>query len=353
MIMGCLFAKLGIFRTHQELEEEPPKQYSWDKRRKEVNIQDFMLDGHKDATIGRMPGEVNGQQFMIQNCENCNIYIYDHINTISVDDCVNCNIFLGPIKTSVFIRDCKNCNFVLACQQFRTRDCNKLDVFLFCGTQPIIESTSGVRLACYQYYYPQLADQFQQAGLSIYNNTWSTVHDFTQDPDVTHFSLLPEDAKVEDFVPRPLAEQFASLDISTEPSKSVIPLTHGTRRKTSDESCLLVFFNDGVSFDRVQSFLQTFKTEHPECVLVQTKEVIMQPADAQRVFGTDSYAMVVQQGPVIGLEINGDGCIQHCQEVMVNLMKGTTGLVFVSQSVESAAKQLDDFYNFAELMMSI
>lgn len=58
-------------------------------------------------------------------------------------------------------------------------------------------------------------------------------------------------------------------------------------------------------------------------------------------------------GPVIGLEINGDGCIQYCQEVTVNVMKGTTGLVFVSQSVESAAKQLDDFYNFAELMMSI
>lgn len=57
---------------------------------------------------------------------------------------------------SVFVRDCKNCKIVVACQQFRTRDCSKIDIFLCCNTQPIIEASSGMKFACYQYHYPEL-----------------------------------------------------------------------------------------------------------------------------------------------------------------------------------------------------
>ena len=39
---------------------------------------------------------------------------------------------------------------------FRTRDCKKMEFFLCCATQPIIESSSGMKFACYQYYYPEL-----------------------------------------------------------------------------------------------------------------------------------------------------------------------------------------------------
>ena len=39
-----------------------------------------------------------GQQFIIKNCENCSIYLFDHINTVSIDDCKNCKIMLGPTQ---------------------------------------------------------------------------------------------------------------------------------------------------------------------------------------------------------------------------------------------------------------
>jgi len=58
---------------------------------------------------------------------------------------------------SVFIRDTTECQLLVACQQFRIRDCTELDISLFCITKPIIESSTTVRLACYQYSYPQLA----------------------------------------------------------------------------------------------------------------------------------------------------------------------------------------------------
>ncbi len=43
-----------------------------DKRPK-IDPKDYMLDGVKGETIGKIPGEINGQQFIVQNCEvrNC------------------------------------------------------------------------------------------------------------------------------------------------------------------------------------------------------------------------------------------------------------------------------------------
>ena len=38
----------------------------------------------------------------------------------------------------------------------RTRDCKKMDFFLCCATQPIIESSSVMKFACFQFFYPEL-----------------------------------------------------------------------------------------------------------------------------------------------------------------------------------------------------
>ena len=60
---------------------------------------------------------------------------------------------------SLFMRDCQQCRFVLACQQFRTRDCRHIDAFFLCESQPIIESSTKMRFACFRYYYPELEGQ--------------------------------------------------------------------------------------------------------------------------------------------------------------------------------------------------
>lgn len=208
----------------------------------QIDPKDYTFSGLKDETVGRLPGKVAGQQFIIQDCENCSIYIFDHSATITVDDCVNCQIFLGPIKGSVFFRDCKDCKCIVACQQFRTRDCRKLEVFLCCATQPIIESSTGMKFGCFQYYYPELALQFKDAGLSIFNNTWSNIHDFTPVSGENNWGLLPENAVVQDYVPLPSSEELKAVRISTDAMRSIIPITRGRRQKSSEESCLAVFF---------------------------------------------------------------------------------------------------------------
>ena len=77
---------------------ETPKVYSWDK--KKTDNSDYLVENLTDQIIFKFPGEISGNQFMIRNCQNSSIYLFDFINTITVDDCKNCKIFIGPTKVS-------------------------------------------------------------------------------------------------------------------------------------------------------------------------------------------------------------------------------------------------------------
>lgn len=41
-------------------------------------------------------------------------------------------------------------------------------------------------------FYLYITDHFKSAGVTVFNNNWGNIHDFTQDPDEQHFSNLPE-----------------------------------------------------------------------------------------------------------------------------------------------------------------
>ena len=96
---------------------------------------------------------VVGQQFIIGGCRDCNIYLFDHVGTVSVDDCVNCRIFIGPCESSAFLRNCKDCSVVAAVQQLRTRDCKRLRTLLFSSTAPVIEASSDMQFGSFQMNY--------------------------------------------------------------------------------------------------------------------------------------------------------------------------------------------------------
>ncbi|XP_054020768.1 protein XRP2 [Dryobates pubescens] len=329
--------------------EKAPK-YSWDQRAK-IDPKDYTFSGLKDETVGRLPGKVAGQQFVIQDCENCSIYIFDHSATITIDDCVNCQIFLGPVKGSVFFRDCKDCKCIVACQQFRTRDCRKLEVFLCCATQPIIESSTGMKFGCFQYYYPELALQFKDAGLSIFNNTWSNIHDFTPVSGNNNWDLLPENAVVQDYVPLPSSEELKAVRISTDAAKSIIPVTRGRREKSSDELCLAVFFAGDYTIANARKLIDEMTGKGFQ--LVQTKEVLMKAEDAHRVFKQCALEWIplLEKGPVVALEFNGDGAVEGCRSTVNDVFSGTK--VFVSESKATASQDVDNFYNFADMQMGM
>lgn len=45
---------------------------------------------------GRLPGSINGQPFIVRDCSDAAIFLFDNINTLTIDDCNNCTIIVGP-----------------------------------------------------------------------------------------------------------------------------------------------------------------------------------------------------------------------------------------------------------------
>lgn len=41
----------------------------WRDKKGKVDPKQFMFESLRDETIGKLPGEINGQQFIIQNCQ--------------------------------------------------------------------------------------------------------------------------------------------------------------------------------------------------------------------------------------------------------------------------------------------
>ncbi|XP_033124239.1 protein XRP2-like [Anneissia japonica] len=344
--MGCLFSKPNV----EGKEEQNEQEFSWDKR-KSVDPNDFIIDKRNGETIVKLPGTVDGQQFMIMNCESSNIYIFNHLNTITVDKCTNCKIFLGPVKGSVFLRNCENCQCVIACQQFRTRDCKKVDTFLHCETQPIIESSTRMRFGCFQYYYEQLAAQFRGAGISPFNTNWSNIHDFTPVPEEQNWSLLPQDAKVMDYVPIPAVEDVKSMDISMDHAKSTVPISTGSQNKTGTEECLVAFFRCDDIDATVLQFLDEARQE-PSFDLIQTKEVTIQPSEVATLFGQNpKYEDACKKGQVIGVEFCGENTVQNVRKLAESY--SNKAVIFVSSNTENSSTDVENFFNFADIQMSV
>ncbi|CAK8686444.1 unnamed protein product [Clavelina lepadiformis] len=359
--MGCCRSKM---KAKDKIPEK--KQYSWDKRNNEIDPKNFIIDGAVDETIIRKPGTINGQQFVVQNCKNSKIYLLDHVATITVDDCTGCLFVIGAVKSSIFLRDCQDCKCIVACQQFRTRDCQKVDVFLSCTTQPIMESSARMRFGCYQLAYQGLLEQFQQAMLSVYNNNWSNIHDFTPTPQSKNWKMIHEDVSLSELFQvnsNPQSEQGngdntvgSTLDgvseskLSFKNEDSVVPLTRGAREKRYDDSCLVVVFHSANSFKASKDFLEAVKDKVD---LIQTKEVTLSPDEASRIFA-DSPSMwkSTQRGPVIGLEFNGDDCVKVCHDVIAKL-SSEDQQYYASKSSAAAKRVIDQLYNFCEMQMIV
>ena len=61
-------------------------------------------------------------------------------------------------------------------------------IFLHSTTGPIIESSSNISIGCYNYAYFGLESNLLSANMSIWENEWYSVYDFTP---ANNFKLLP------------------------------------------------------------------------------------------------------------------------------------------------------------------
>lgn len=364
--MGCVCSDMVTKdRCEEPLNEESViKQYSWDKR-ESIRLKDSVVSSIQnlsDSTSTRLPGTCPGHQIVIQKCQNSSIYLFDYLASVLVENCDDCLMFLGPTETSITLTNCRNCKVILACQQLVVKSSSDLQLFLLCATQPLIDTCLRIHFNCFQFYYPQLEDHLQRAQLSCYNNFWNCVYNISSSSTSSSSSSPPPKHRDNDkFVisdKRPdiegvfgLPDDWQQVGVKLGSEHTIVPYMPSLKALPSDQSCLIMFFNDGLSHDRARTFIVLIDKNHPECSLVQGREMLLRQEESSEIFNSDKYATAIKQGPVIGLEYQGDSCRHFCQETLVTVSKGSTGLVFISNARQLCQRQVEAFRRFADIKL--
>lgn len=306
-----------------------------------ITRDDIMVMNQQDKVIVREPGRIRGNEFVIDSCQNCDIYVMDRTAQITVDSCINCRFFFGPSESSVFIRDCTDCKAVIACQQLRLRDCQKFDFMLYCGTQPVIESSSQLRFGCFQYSYFNLREQFQQSNLSVWTNEWCYIHDFTPSGS-QHWDFLDENLTAHDLI-RPVSEFSATFSLEEEKMDSVVPLTAGSRPVPKHETCFVLVCSGHheVAFSLLSQFSAQLKSR--ELILKRSRECKLSKDQLSRLLARDPNAdallVAALKGPVVGLEFSGP----RCNDILGEALSAHKAHVLVSNAA-SAAPLANQFF---------
>jgi len=286
--------------------------------RKKLNPKDYIISQRSGEVLVKEAGTINGEQFNIEECKDCDVFLFDHIATVFIDFAENCRIFVGPVETSIFIRNCKNCNFVIACQQFRCRDCTDCKLSLLSTTEPVIETSSGMQFACFDFFYFSLREQLANAGLKVVNNKWWQIHDFNKNSDKANWSLLPP----EEVVDLLRTSQCTSLTEEEIAMDRVVPVTLGCRPLPFEETCFAIFLPGQEAL--VESFIsKASKTQG--WVLRRTRATVV-PADRiKSLFAwcpKDKLEKACKDKELIGVEVCGRGIRGEVEESLNTLENG-------------------------------
>lgn len=289
------------FPPFRYLLKTPPPLYSWDKKKVEktdgggdvaATKPDPVIKDMDGEIINRASGSCNGSDLSISNLTNSTLIVTDHIGGAIIDDCINSTIMLGVSSESVFIRDCKNCKIFTINPQFRLRDCENLEISLFCNSTPALENCRNVKLSPWEYTYAGINSDLKESGMTqVFNNTWYSVHDFTK---VGTNSVHQE--QVYSF--RPSIEVPKELEgiLERNSAFSRIPVVLGSlAAKDFDTYALCFQFENRDHRDRLQTKITKSISELTifrswECKISQCEL----PSGFDASFGSDTYLIFLE-----------------------------------------------------------
>lgn len=295
-----------------------------------------MISKKTREAIVKKEGSINGEQCNIEECNDCDIFILDYTATVYVDLCENCRIFVGPTESSVFVRECRSCDFMIACQQFRSRDCHQCRCALFCTTEPIIETSTDIRFGCFDFSYFTLRQQMIRAKLTLWNNKWWQVHDFNKNVDRPNWSILPQEE-----VPTLLRLDACAGTLSADEAAMdrVVPITLGSREWPSKESCFVTFLPGSDHY--IEEFLMT--ATNLEWTLARTRCMPLSEERCKLLFAWTKDSKLISQcidKEITGIEVCGQGVYWQVEE---HVKKGASKNVRIVPEQETQSLAGDFF----------
>lgn len=138
----------------------------------------FGFDTRENEKLFLNNSQVFQKDVTLRNLKNCVVILEGALGTLHINNVVGCVILCGPVTTSVFIDKCQDSKLALACQQLRMHSSNKCDIYLHVTSTGIIEDSSNIRVAPYNFLYEDIDKHFAVSSLDTKTNNWDKLNDF-------------------------------------------------------------------------------------------------------------------------------------------------------------------------------
>ena len=125
--------------------------------------------------------QIKGQPLNLEDLKKCKIYVFDAVDSVTMDDCEDCELVVAACSASISIRGSKNITLVAATKQLRFRDSSYCTACVFAMTDPTLEGSHHIQLYPFNARLPQLKMRFQEAKLDASQNRFVHVIDADKD----------------------------------------------------------------------------------------------------------------------------------------------------------------------------
>lgn len=134
---------------------------------------DWTVCNRSGVEIRLSAAETDGRDIRLSGLHRCVVRLEGRPGSLQLSDCDECWVRCagGPVARSVFGDRVRRSTLVFACQQSRLHRSQALTVYMHCGSRPVIEECSGVRVAPYR-------GEDVEVGFPAANENWSDVADF-------------------------------------------------------------------------------------------------------------------------------------------------------------------------------
>ncbi|XP_064602629.1 tubulin-specific chaperone C-like [Liolophura sinensis] len=165
-----------------------------------IELADCKFVDRNGEMLGMSGNAIKMKDVALARLSDCRVKLQGSPSAVHIRALKNCHVFCGPVSGSIFITDCSNCVFVLSCQQLRIHTTTESKFYIHVTSRAIIEDTTRVEFAPYNWKYDGLDDDYNMSGLDLSRNNWAYIDDFNwlaSDQHSPNWSLIDEKDRVQ------------------------------------------------------------------------------------------------------------------------------------------------------------
>ena len=169
-------------KQNEKIKEQEKKENEENSKKQEINEiseTDLVIKDLNNCNKKYTKEEIKGKNnILMENINNCDIYLLFDFKACYINNCSKCNIYLGSISGGTHITHCSESKIYLMTHQLRIHQTIKTHFYVLINSNPIIENSKENVFHPLKIKYDEYENNLKISGINENNNNWDKVQDF-------------------------------------------------------------------------------------------------------------------------------------------------------------------------------